>query len=107
MQPSPATDARRGHPAVPPVSPLAAEVADLDGGCGAVADDLLRRHVADRLGHCRGCALPQAGPTRWPCTLWQVATVARAAVRRRRLPPSGVAAPPVRAGAVDLRRGGR
>jgi hypothetical protein len=64
------------------VPPLAAEIAEMDG----VADRLIAGHVADPLGYCRGCELPQAGPMRWPCTLWAVATTARAAMRARGLP---------------------
>jgi hypothetical protein len=41
---------------------------------------LLDKHTVDHLGYCRGCELPQAGPMRWPCTLWVTATRARALV---------------------------
>ncbi len=69
-------------PELPPVPPLAAEMAKLPG----VALTLLRRHTADPAGYCRGCQLPQGGYTRWPCTLYAAATAARAAQRSRRLP---------------------
>ena len=42
---------------------------------------LLARHVPDDHGCCRGCALPQAGPSRWPCTLHAAATAAQAAMQ--------------------------
>lgn len=72
-----------GQPAaIASVSPLAAEMAQLDG----VAERLLAAHVSDARGYCRGCELPQAGPMRWPCTLWAVATTARAAIHGRSLP---------------------
>ena len=67
---------------LPPVPELAAEMAKLPG----VADGLLRRHVTDDRGYCRGCQLPQGGFTRWPCTLYAVAVAARSAQRSRRLP---------------------
>jgi hypothetical protein len=43
---------------------------------GAV-DHLLRQHVADERGHCRGCELPQSGSTGWPCTTRAIAVAMR------------------------------
>jgi hypothetical protein len=57
---------------MPDRTDLAEELAQLPG----VAVQLLQRHTADATGHCRGCQLPQAGLTRWPCTLWLIATTA-------------------------------
>ena len=57
--------------------------AQLDG----VPETLVREHRADDRGHCRGCALPQSGDQRWPCTLFALgvaATEARAGRFRRR-----------------------
>ncbi|GAA1310883.1 hypothetical protein [Pseudonocardia xinjiangensis] len=34
-----------------------------------MADRLLRAHVADRLGRCRGCPNGRAGHMPWPCSL--------------------------------------
>lgn len=64
------------------MSALATELAKLPG----VADRLLLVHIADQLGYCRGCELPQGGPQRWPCTLWHIADVARTVERTRGLP---------------------
>jgi hypothetical protein len=64
-------------------SPLAVQIAELDGALGDVADALIAVHVADPLGYCRACELPQGGPKRWPCTLWIVATTARAVLHSR------------------------
>jgi hypothetical protein len=41
------------------------------------ADHLLRQHVADERGHCRGCELPQSGSTGWPCTTRAIAVAMR------------------------------
>lgn len=45
-----------------------------------VVASLLATHTTDHLGYCRGCELPQAGPQRWPSTLWTVATRANTIV---------------------------
>ena len=60
--------------------PLAALLAQMPG----VADKLLACHVSDASGYCRGCYLPQGGLVRWPCSLYVVATEARAAIRDAR-----------------------
>lgn len=52
-----------------------------------VPEALVRDHRADDDGRCRGCALPQSGDQRWPCTLFSLgaaATEARAGRFRRR-----------------------
>ena len=56
-----------------------------DLGTRSVAT-LLTQHVDDGRGYCRACSLPQAGFTRWPCTLHAAALVARdlRPTRRRR-----------------------
>lgn len=66
---------RRMHPDDQPVTTdvLAGLIATLPG----VADQLLADHVNDGRGYCKGCALPQAGLARWPCTLHAVAKAAR------------------------------
>lgn len=38
-----------------------------------VAATLLARHTADQRGDCRGCAQPQGGPVKWPCSLFSLA----------------------------------
>lgn len=73
-------DKRRRHRPVEAavVAQLLADLAP-DG-----ADHLLARHVADARGHCRGCELPQAGATRWPCTIHAIGTALRDQARSGR-----------------------
>ncbi|WP_214403531.1 hypothetical protein [Pseudonocardia lacus] len=54
-----------------------------DLGATAVGT-LLAQHVDDGRGYCRACSLPQAGPSRWPCTLRAAAVAARDLARRAR-----------------------
>jgi hypothetical protein len=46
-------------------------------GMPEVVTRLLDEHVPDRLGRCTACGASGSG-TRWPCTLAQIATQARA-----------------------------
>jgi hypothetical protein len=63
-------------------SELSVLIAALPGVGGA----LLIAHIADHLGYCRGCELPQGGPMRWPCTLVQLGWAATRIERFQRLP---------------------
>ena len=63
----------------PPTEVLARLLLDLH----ADIPGLLDRHQPDSDGCCRGCALPQAGQTRWPCTLHAAADTAQQLLRRR------------------------
>jgi hypothetical protein len=51
-------------------------------GMPEVVSRLLEEHVPDRLGRCRACGANGSG-TRWPCTLAQIATQARAVAAER------------------------
>jgi hypothetical protein len=51
-------------------------------GMPEVISRLLEEHVPDRLGRCTACGASGSG-TRWPCTLAQIATQARAVAAER------------------------
>jgi hypothetical protein len=74
------------HTAVglPRASELALLLLELDG----VVDRLIAAHVPGYDGYCLGCALPQTGQTRWPCTLHSIAVEAQTIARARALPPT-------------------
>jgi hypothetical protein len=43
----------------------------------AAVNQILREHVADPSGHCRGCRFPTTAAPVWPCRLWAIADAAR------------------------------
>jgi hypothetical protein len=43
----------------------------------AAVSQILREHVADPTGHCRGCRFPTTAAPVWPCRLWSIADEAR------------------------------
>ena len=45
---------------------------------------ILREHVADPTGHCRGCRFPTTASPVWPCRLWSIADEARRLPAQRR-----------------------
>jgi hypothetical protein len=50
----------------------------------AAVTRILREHVADPTGHCRGCRFPTTATPVWPCRLWAIADQARRLDAERR-----------------------
>ena len=82
LEPSPSDTAREpSAEAEPTHASLTDELARFLVGQPHAIAELLRKHVPDERGKCRGCPIAQQGYLSWPCILYAGATLA-AKIRR-------------------------